>query len=42
MLFQKFLVNCEEFIVDTVNKVTDATDEGKARKRLKEKLKKIA
>ena len=37
MLFQKFLINCEEFIVDTVNKVTDAIDEGKAREEAERK-----
>ena len=37
MLFQRFLVNCEEFIVDTVNKVTDAIDEGEEREEAERK-----
>ena len=37
MSFQKFLINCEEFIVDTVNKVADAVDEGKAREEAERK-----
>ena len=37
MSFQKFLINCEEFIVDTVNKMIDAIDEGKAKEKAERK-----